>query len=366
MTNYDLTKFVKLHFDSDEDKATGWVLTLHYLIDMYKANDWQHTIKLHLNKRCSAKKARLKLLSRGYFFNLKMFLCESQKTNDLFALKEKYSISDRDFRKLKLDLEDEKFQRILRKRLKGIKDLEWQPVFGLIYNDVLKYIKYLAYNKLRFIAQANNCNVADLYPELIEVAVKAFHRLWPTNQSTAYITNYVKRSVHNRTINFIKFSTTQKRGRIINVGKTRNGENQFSLLEIGESRFGQKSIDGESISLEDLQSDSDRNSIQFQFELTLSVQAILKRYKTMPKKYKFLSILLGNDDEGFTTWLRWRNLISHKETNVDFQESVSPRDFTQHLCKYMHIKVKSCEQFLARVGTHLGYEVRTNNELEYS
>jgi hypothetical protein len=362
-TTYDYTRFINRHFSTTETQVYGWISTLHYLCDIKKANEWQHDIKFYINTRCSAKKARLKLLSKGYFFNLKLFLLESSQGKDLKKLKIKYSISDRDYSRLKTDLSNAKFCRQLRKRAGKEKIFDWQNTFSSSYDNILKYVKYVAYNKLRFIAHSNNCNVQDLYPELLEVALKSFHRLYPTNENDCYVANYLKRSIHNRAINFIKFSTTKKRGRLINVGKDKKGENQFSLLEVGESKFN-FGADNEVVSFEDLQCESDRNSVQLKFELRLSVDSILEKYKRFPKKYRFLTILLGNEDEGFTTWLGFRNLLKNEETNVEFQERVSVREFNQHLSKYLHVRENTSNVFILNISKKLGYNLKEVNNGE--
>jgi hypothetical protein len=368
-TMRDLTNFVKIHFDEVESQALAWVTSLLYLTDQIGANEWQSRLKPYLNSRCSAKDARMKLVKNGYFFQVKMLLLDSIHRGVPLSKNLVWKVSDRDATRLKLDLASDNFVKLVKKRLKSVPksmDLGWSRPFALAYPEVLKYIKYISYNKLRFIAKANNTNVSDLYPELAAAALKSFYQLWPTVGTPLYIANYIKRSVHNRAINFIKSETTLKRGRIVKTGTDRNGENQFSLLEIGENKLNlAASEDGSILNIEDLQNESDRSELQFKFELELSVKTLLEKYKEFPKKYTFLFCLLGNEDEGFSTWLKFRGYSDSEDSNADLQDRIGPDLYTTYLCRYLHVSTRSGFKFLTQLSSTLGYDKKGVNDDRY-
>jgi hypothetical protein len=366
MTEVDLTSYVQTHFDKEEDQAKAWVLTLLYLIENINANEWQTEIKLIVNSLNSAKEVRLKLTSNGYFFCIKMLLLECVFTDAKpTSLCKKWNVSIRDAKSLNLDVKSPYIIKAVKSRLKGFPknfNFDWRPTFAAAYPSIYTYIKYLAFSKLRFIAKSSNCKVSDLYPELLEPAMKSFHRLWPTQVTPLHLSNFIKRSVHNAAINYIKSETTLKRGRLVRVGVDKRGNDVFSLLEVGEAKLGLNQGGETDLVVEDLQCDSDLQHLQFKFELELSVKSILDKYKVFPKKYKFLFILLGNYDEGFTTWLRWRHIASLTETNEDVQDKLDAASYNSHLSAFLHINETKSNVFLLKIGQKMGYSNIKRNE----
>ncbi len=359
----DLSSFIKKYYkvkSNSTDFAYAWETMLLYLVGTLTAYEYQSRMKI-LPSEESTKNIRLALISSGYTFQAKMAVLQAVKEKiTVKDIQEKWSITDRDCALLDASLEDKHIAKCVRKRLKGIPKgfvFDWENVFYESHKEVLKYIRSIAYKKLLFISHSHSVPISDFHSELEESSLRSFYKVWPTTITPLYLTNYLKRSVHNRVINIIKSETTLKRGRKVKVSTDSNGVHQFNLLEANENTLGRRSdAEGMPFNYADLQSDSDKFEGVFKFEIKISVQQILEKYKHTPKKYAYLMILLGNENEEFTQWLRLKRYISTNEDNVDFQERVSTYDFNKFLNQYIRISKHTGEVFLLRIKIQLGYE----------
>lgn len=222
--------------------------------------------------------------------------------------------------------------------------------FNEVYPDVIKYVKSLVWRKLRFVAESNNMELADLESDLLIKVVQSYYGMVPVREELPlkYTVNYLKRVAHNRGMNIIKFATTKRRGRLVNVGKDNNGVDQFSLLC---TSMNQTKLDSEgnefSPDVED-----ERSSIAT-FEVRFSIDELLNKLRPGSKKHRFLLILMGMYDEEFTTYLRKNRLCLQTEDNIDLQERKSVAEFNRILADYFEVKITKIKQYLSLLSTKL-------------
>lgn len=222
-----------------------------------------------------------------------------------------------------------------------------QDVFNAVYTPVLKYIKHEVYRKLRFVAKSENEEFQDLHNNVLEKVIKAFNLLIPTAQCLAYVVNYLKRAAHNHIQNIIKSATTLKRGRLVNVGRDRNNERQFSLLCTSFNQMQLLTEDGEVVT-PDAPDPTSEN-----FELRFSISEVVDRLEAQPRKHRFVLILLGNDDEEFTQWLRANRLASDSEDHVDVQERTEATTFNRLIAEFLSVPFKKVQTFLDKLKDKL-------------
>jgi len=231
-------------------------------------------------------------------------------------------------------------------------------VFNRVYPQILSYIKFISYSKLRFVAKSSNCELGDLHSELTLKVAQAFYKLLPSDKTESYITNYLKRVVHNHAMNIIQSNTTKRSGRLVNLGVDCNDTPIFSLVVASENQLNVSSVGDEQVSYEHLGSDNQMEK----FELSFSVVQLLDKYKSRERKYRFLMILTGMRDEPFTEWLILTKKCRPTSTNVEVQMDTSSDQFLEWLCSYMHIGQSKANVFLLKVKKELGFDHSNNRK----
>lgn len=225
-----------------------------------------------------------------------------------------------------------------------------QRTFNRVFPSVHKYIKSITYKKLRFLVKSTNTDFQDYHQDLSAKVSQAFYSLVPLEHTDEYITNYLKRAAHNHAINIIKSETTQKRGRLINVGVDRSNAHQFSLLCVSENQMTPVlDSDGNALSPDAV----DESACSEKFELRFSIGEILNNVKRQTKKYRFLTLLLGEEDSSFTQWLRQNKLCSTTEDNVDVQTRATPEAYTSYIARFLQVAKSKVESFFQKLRNQL-------------
>lgn len=213
---------------------------------------------------------------------------------------------------------------------------EVELLFKEVFPAVNRYIKFLCYNKLRFLVRAENETFEDYHHELGLKVLQAFHSIMPVEATDAYVTNYLKRVAHNRAINIIKEKTSLKRGRLVNTGVV-NREQTFSLLCVSQNQVNSTEVD-----LLEVANSSDET-----FQRQFSICQVLDSVKRNQKKYRFISLLLGVEDAEFTHWLQQERVASVHEDNVTVQERVSAAEFNMLVAEFLKVAPNKANAFLS-------------------
>lgn len=351
--------------------------TLGYLSGYCTAFEFQHCLKPYcVGLGFSAKDFRLRLHTTHYFsLSIKMFLFHiglhrTVEPDTAKAITAYLSVAKCDSTNIldiwsrfpKLRSHVKSVVRQVPKEQRHLMDPETLDLyFSTIYASILKYVKFISYTKLRFIARTSNCELGDLQNDIMLKVSKSLHSLVPIRIPEAHIVNYLKRCAHNCAMNIIESETTQKRGRLVNMGLDASNQRTFSLLVMSENQmlFNPENPDATYDSLY-----SDDGQID-KFELEFSVSEILNRYRKTEKKYRFLCILMGTEDEEFTKFLFNLNECSEHEDNVDVQSRLPVKDFNKLLSRFLRIREKDANVFMLRIAKRLAIPMNNNKEVKY-
>lgn len=372
------TSLVFLVSDSFNVKIDGeefdhlYGYTLSYMTKGITAFEYQDLIKPYCEGRdFSAKVFRLRLHTSKYMsLTMKLFMMLLSSTRSVSLERVKSLTAD-----LGIHIVDAKRMYALwtaqpkfRARLKAdvhaipeankhlLDDKELTRYFESMYASVMKYVKYVTYSKLRFIAKSSNLDLADLHNELLSKVLQTYYTLVPIVLPEAHVVNYLKRAAHNHAINMIKMETTQKRGRLVNVGLDHEKNRVFSLRMVSEN---QMTLTPEMAELSYDEIHNDGSNSMAQFELEFSVAEILTKLQQRSKKYRLLKILMGTEDEQFTEWLRARGRCSAHHDNVDVQTKVSVKEFNCYLSEFLHVSEDRVNVFLFELRKDLAIDDKT-------
>lgn len=337
--------YTSLNLVEDSDDAVYvFAESVLYLLGQTKAFAFQNIVRAYCID-VSAKVFRLSLCEHRYSnLNIKLYTIHLAKTNvsksKLHAVASKFGITNRDahliwmlLRKNSWFLEQVHEAANLIAPDNAVQTLQQaDALFTTLFPKILPYIKFITYSKLRFLAKSTNCELSDFHSELSAKIVQSYYSMVPTEKSKEHLINYLKQAAHNHAINMIKANTTQKRGRLISTGFDSKNERQFSLLCVSSNQMPvqddeNSELDGEDTTLSG-------------FELRFSVVEVLDKAKANKRKYKFLSLLLGEEDREFTNWLRSRGVCSVSDDNVDVQERVGAAEYTSYVSTYLCVSRK--------------------------
>lgn len=361
----DLTSYLHEEFNLKSSSPIFkelYSLSIWYITGQCSAFEYQRFVKPYCTKETkSAKNIRLGLLKhKEIYFRLKLFALRyaSSKLIDVAPLRREIGISLKDSRLTKsvIDTEIQLARRLRKVRRDLGKDAPLDEQYfdselKVLCSSVIKYIKTIVWRKLRFVAKSSNFDLQDLHQDLLIKVIQAYYQVVPTVKSYQHIMNYLCRTAHNHAMNLINTNTSQKRGRLVNVGVDNAKNNIFTLLVTSENQLNASSIEGEEVNYENLSSFHPMEK----FELEFSVSQVLDGYKRQSRKHRLLLLLMGAFDLEFTEWLRERNLIRIDETNEDLQARCIEN--YKYLCmKFLKVGEKRAESFLKSVGKKLGYE----------
>lgn len=356
--------------------STIYSQTLSYLTKGIGAFDFQHAMKPYCKGRdFSAKDYRLKLHETRYVslhlkvFMLRLSLVKSIDLDFVKALAEELEIRVKDAKRMVRVWEQHP---ALRRRLKAeakaipAERHELLTMDGIdryfreqVYSNLMRYIKFFVYKKLRFLSNANNDTFADLQNDVLEKCVQAYYGMVPLAEYTdLHMKNSLNQTAHNHVLNIIEAGTRLKSGRIAQVGIDANGnpinelivasENQQRLTGNGEDEDGGEQtgiLKGVSHPME-------------KFELEFSISEIMNRLQAQSKKHRVLKILMGNDDPQFTGWLIRHKHCKRSETNYDLQLRVDPAAFNEMLAQFLQVEKKAFDRFLKSLRVELGLPPR--------
>lgn len=331
------------------------------------AFEYQNAIRKHCTK-VSAKTFRLKIHAyRNLTLGLKLFLFRLAKTraatdqqvadwtrelelsrtdaNNAYHLFKECSWFRKDVKDAAVEFDKEV-------ALFGYSDVDAQ--FESMRDSLLKYAKHITWKKLRFLVKANNEQFEDFHSRLLMKAVQAMYTLVPTMEPDAYVQNYLKRVIHNQAINLIKSGTSKKHGRLRDDGFDRNNQRSASLLEVSHNQM--RLITDEAGN--EVTPDSEDPSCTLdKTELRFSISEIVGAYKQGSRRRRMLMILLGSEDEEFTTHLRMRKLVTSEEDNVDFQARCSVPLFNSLLCDFLGMRDNYALKFMSKIKTLLDIDM---------
>lgn len=350
---------------SSDDFYSVFAHTLSYLTRGIDYSEYQNRLKPFCRySDFSAKDFRLSLHNTEYLsLRLRLFILRCGKnrslTKDLAKqLAAEYDIRVADAKRIyAFWKEQRRFRARIRAEAKQYEiDTHLNPdvlraALQAVMKPVSKYIRSYTYKKLRFICKSQNLDLSDLQAELTIHAVGAFYKIMPCRMEPQHVVNYIKRAVHNRGVNVIKENTSQKAGRLVNNDPTAEKRDSFSLLVVSENQM-RITAESDPVSYEELAGHSPIDRV----EVEHSVGTLVSTVKPGGKKHKFLTILMGVEDEEFTNWLREHRYCSAKETNSDYQLREDPVRFNILVGRFLRVNANQVTSFINKLRSGLDPE----------
>ena len=365
---YNLIKS-ELHIKKSHDNFNLILAdTCQYIIGSMSAFDYQRALQAKVDfstLSISAKDFRLMVLALGrYTLNLKLYLLTIIKTTRTPKMYSSWlSFRVKTCRDARVHLVDgelcakaiEPFRTTMRRNKHVVaipkeivnprQLLHWNLKFNsVVYRAVMKTIRQITFHRLRFISSSTNTDLADLHGDLAIKALQSYYRLVPTTEDDAYIINYLRRAVSNHAKNIIKTYTSQKRGRMVRSGADGFGGSNFDLIVVSENQIKANS-DGDVVSYDQIGDADNSFDGMHNIEARLSIEALRMRYRAMPLRYKVLRLVLGDEDEGFTRFLRARGVL-RVGTNSEYQDRCPSEKYNRLIAEYVDVRHSDIQKFI--------------------
>jgi len=328
------------------------------------AFDFQHNVKTIDLKPTgmSGKDLRLKLMEHSYFtLNVKyaaLFMGMSPTNADTYNKVQAYICTEdvpifREVfarRKLKSRVKQHCINRHL-----GLPDITLhhmrvqKDLFDFHIAKVKKHIKFKVYKQMRFISKAENIPLDDLHSEVTLRVIRAYYQLLPTRQSSDYITNYLRSSASKCVVNMIKAYTTAKRGRMVKGAADGYGGNEFFLVCESENQHKAGADDAE-YSYEGLSNAVSTEETRH-VDSAILFERLLSPY--VGRKRAALEILAGQNDDGFSAYLRKKKSIKEGDDHADYQRRVAHTTFLNSLADYLGVIREAFMKFISSIGDKL-------------
>lgn len=343
-------------------------LCVKYLVGTIDAYGFQNGIKrVDISKtEFSGKTFRLMLLEKAYFLvNLKYAAlnCAIRPVTSsmLYTCMKDFDLARNDMVILKRLFTSGSFRTDMRKheRLSGITPEAITVAamrkavtrFTVYYEKpLMKHIRSQTQQRLRFRANAENTLLSDFNSDVIVKAVQTYYRMVPSTQTDSYRLNYLRRTCSNEIKNMIQSGTTQKRGRLRNVGIDAFGCYRFELLCASENQLALTS-DGTTVNYEDAFSSATSIDYGDKLAADISMQKLLSKFKG--RKARALNILTGNHDAEFTAWLLTQGKLKDGMDNTDLQTRSAPSTFNKLIYTFLNVAKDKFHEFLSFVGNFL-------------
>lgn len=166
-----------------------------------------------------------------------------------------------------------------------------------------EFTRRFAIAKMRFITKAQNePTVEPIIQDLLEIGASMFYEIapWLTWDHTI---NYLKRTIHSRGINRIKFETTDSRKRLI--GAPGSHENRIISLDALTSgaRLDDARLTGALAEIEAEGMRAIESPMVYQ-EIKATFSKLVDRYEKKPKKQMAVKLLAMHDVPGFAELVR--------------------------------------------------------------
>lgn len=220
-----------------------------------------------------------------------------------------------------------------------------KKAFDDLLQKATRHIKSRVRKRLGFVVKSDNNTDKDFSGDLTCKVLRAYHSLIPTKQPEAYVVNYLRRSASNETVNLIEKHTTGKRGRMVATGDDGYGGQNYEVICRSENQT-HKGEDGES-EFDMLMGTQIEDSTPT-IESSILMSRLYGKFKG--RKLKILEILSGQNDDGFTRFLKRKNKLGRGVDHTDYQRRVAPQTFLNTLAEYVGVYREAFMKFVQYIG----------------
>lgn len=335
-----------------------------YVIGLDDAYECQRKLKDYIDEqKMSAQRFRLMLADSSYVhLNLKFFVMNVLKTSssedNLIMYGEMFGIEEEDIMLMQDVFDIKGYKTKARKYIADIKRSSISAeafkdayrVFNAICPDLMRHIKTKTYTKLRFISSSANIEFYDFHTDLICKAIQTYLKMVPTNKSELHITNYIRNTLNNHTVNIIKSSTTKKRARLVKGESDGFGGNRFEIVAASENQLFHAFGLEETVSYDSLRNSDDNRSEEQRRDSNLNYERIIKRLGKTKKKRELLRLIACEENTKFTRFLKRAKRIAWDQDNVDYHDQAGYEKYFSEVCKFLKVCERKAQRFADRIG----------------
>ncbi len=217
---------------------------------------------------------------------------------------------------------------------KKAKSLRIAPINEQIKNNILKsitsYVKWIAFSKLRYLAQYHHEEQEDFENELFICAISVMNKQ-DSCKIPLKLENIIKKSVHNHALNIIEKANRFKRARIVQD----NQGYQTNLITLDKS----VNSDGDQYSLYDILAETEKDLTVCD---AIGLKDLRKKLKSIsfekPNLNFLIKIILGKRGTGF---FRYRAQVDRKAYPYEEWE---PDELMQEGSEYLNLTEKDLQE----------------------
>ena len=217
---------------------------------------------------------------------------------------------------------------------------------GVAISAIYEFTKKFAIRKMRFITKSNNEPTIDpIVQDLLEQATSMFYEITPW-LSWEHTINYLKRTVHSRGINRIKFETTSTRQRLIGEpGFHTNRIISLDTLYDKLRRHENSSIIGQS-SFSNTDGLRMAESPIVYMNIIHTFERLISRYQRLPRKQMVIKLLAMHNKDNFVSMAQVYSKGQVLHSTEDVLESLGVVKFHELICQFMKVSKKDFETFM--------------------
>ncbi len=232
-----------------------------------------------------------------------------------------------------------------------------QHACGVAIESITEFTKKFAIRKMRFITKSNNEPTIDpILQDLLELASGMFYEITPW-LSWAHTINYLKRTVHSRGVNRMKFENTAARKRLI--GSPGFHENRIVSLDamqdrarLAEERFYRVSDDNVSMgesAIRDADGVMAIESPMLYNDIVNTFGKLVHKYAKSPKKQTVVRLLAMHDLPNFVALARQRSGNATLLSTEDVLEELGVATFHELVRDFVRAPKSEFDTFLAKL-----------------
>ena len=215
-------------------------------------------------------------------------------------------------------------------------------------DDLVTYTRKFINKKMNFIMKSYNMELEDLENTLKAYALYGLQRSYPRFEHVGHGIAIAKTVVKRSGINLIQELTTQKQNALLHDRATDSySKTTVSLDGIADGTGQFLTADGtfvhRSLLVVGL---GGANNDSLSWDTLHSLKQLCNNSRLKAKQRQFLNLMLGNYNEGFSTWLG--------QSNNELLEEVPYNSYMNKVCNFLLIPTDAACRFLSGLKPQLG------------
>jgi len=196
------------------------------------------------------------------------------------------------------------------------------------------YIDKFVNRKMKFIRNAQSLETSDIALDIVCESLGSLYHWYPCYDNQLHFMNLFKKFIHNYGINYIKTYTTDKRSRI---QKNKDGTFFNNTSDLSVAIYDESNVENLSTNF--------RGDVTDSTDLRLGVNQVMKSLSD--KRRRFVQLLMGMPDEGFTEFLLASGIKLSNEDLLDKCLKKGNIDkYVRLSLKYLNVSSGAGERFL--------------------